>query len=470
MERKFGIRDKLGYMFGDFGNDFFFILVSSYLMLYYTKILGINAAAVGTLFLVARCVDAFTDIGMGRIVDMMPAGKNGKFRPWIRRMALPAVLGGILLFLPMAQGFSMGGKLVFIYITYILWGSICYTSINIPYGSMASAITADPVERASLSTFRSVGASLAGIVVGSGVPLIIYATDAAGNQVPMAERFFPVALVFGILAFICYFLCYKLTTERVVTAPPKKGEKLDLRKTIVGIGKNKSLLAIIGAAIVLLLSMLLFQTMTVYLFMDYFKSAVAMSIAGFLGTACTFLLAPFASKIISRFGKKESASVALLVAAATYFLAFVFKITNPYLFLGFMFVGNMGSGLFNLMIWAFVTDVIDYQELVTGKREDGTVYAVYSFARKIGQALAGGLGGYVLALIGYSSASTVQAPEVISRIYGVSTLTPAIGFLLVALILIFFYPLNKQKLSEMVVALDAKHKEENTEEALVQEA
>ena len=100
MERKFGFRDKIGYMFGDFGNDFFFMLASTFLMVFYTKVLGISAMAVGTLFLVARCVDAFTDITMGHIVDTAKLAKDGKFRPWIRRMCVPVVVAGVLMFNP----------------------------------------------------------------------------------------------------------------------------------------------------------------------------------------------------------------------------------------------------------------------------------------------------------------------------------------------------------------------------------
>ena len=114
MERKFGFRDKIGYMFGDFGNDFFFMLASTFLMVFYTKVLGISAAAVGTLFLVARCVDAFTDITMGHIVDTARIGKDGKFRPWIRRMCIPVVVAGVLMFNPFIADKSMTFKMVFI--------------------------------------------------------------------------------------------------------------------------------------------------------------------------------------------------------------------------------------------------------------------------------------------------------------------------------------------------------------------
>lgn len=96
--KPFGIKDKLGYMFGDFGNDFTFIFASSFLMVFYTNVLGIDPKMVGVLFLVARIVDAFTDIGMGRIVDRLPASKDGKFRPWIKRICIPVALASFLMY------------------------------------------------------------------------------------------------------------------------------------------------------------------------------------------------------------------------------------------------------------------------------------------------------------------------------------------------------------------------------------
>ncbi len=447
--REFGIRDKFGYMFGDLGNDLFFILASNFLIVFYTNVLGISGAVVGTLFLVARCVDAFTDITMGRIVDISRSTKNGRFRPWILRMAVPVVVAGILLFIPGVKNLPYGWKIAYIYITYLLWGSVCYTGINIPYGSMASVLTSDPIGRTSLSTYRSVGAAIAGVIIGSGVPFIIYAYDQSGNQVVLGERFLPLALAFGVAALICYALCYTMTTERV-EANRGGRQKIGIKNTLNGIAHNRALIAIVAASIVLLLSLLMSGAMNVYLFMDYFKSKEAMSVAGLLQTACTLLLAPFAAKIAKKFGKKEASGLAVLSASIVYFLLFFLRVRNPWTFCIFVFFGNLGSGLFNLMIWAFITDVIDNQMVLTGVREDGTIYAVYSFARKIGQALAGGLGGFILTAIGYisSTESIVQAPEVVERIYSVATLAPAIGYLLVALILIFWYPLNKRRIAE----------------------
>lgn len=455
--RKFGLKDKIGYMLGDLGNDFFFILASSFLMVFYTKVLGIAGEVVGTLFLVARAVDAVTDITMGRIVDISKPTKSGRFRPWILRICVPVVLAGILMFIPAAKNFSYAGKLVYIYVTYLFWGSICYTAINIPYGSMASAITEDPVERTSLSTFRSIGAAIAGVIVSVGVPLFIYTYDAQGNQLILGERFLPVVLVFGVLALICYGLCYLLVRERVT--PPVKAKDISFGTALKGMVRNRALWAIIAAAIVLLLSSLLSNTMNLYLFMDYFKSKEAMSVAGFLQTVCTLLLAPFSATFAEKFGKKEASGIGVLFSAVIFFLLFILRIQSPWIFCIFLFFANLGVGLFNLMIWAFITDVIDSQEVLTHTREDGTVYAVYSFARKIGQALAGGLGGYALTLIGYvsSTENVVQAPEVVERIYTVSTLIPAICYFVVALILIFWYPLSKRKIAENQRIIKERH-------------
>lgn len=461
--REFGLRDKIGYMFGDIGNDFFFLLAGSFLMVFYTSVLGVEPGAAGTLFLVARIVDAFTDITMGRIVDRTRPAKEGKFRPWIRRMCLPVVISGTLLFLPWISGLPMWGRMIYIYVTYILWGSFCYTAINIPYGSMASAITADPAQRGALSTFRSIGAALAGVIINVGVPLIIYRYDEAGNQIVIPMNFFALAAVFAVGALVCYLLCYRLTTERI-PIQTKAGESRNFGKAVKDMTSNRALLAIVAAAVMLLLAMLFAQSMNVYLFMDYFKNKNAMSAAGFLSTAATLVLAPFSGAIIKKIGKKEASAAAVLFAAGVYAVLYALRLKNPWIFCLFVMFGNLGTGLFNLLIWAFITDIIDYQEVVTGERNDGTIYAVYSFSRKLGQALAGGLGGWLLQAIGYQSSAAgetvVQTEQVLRSIYSVATIAPALCYLAVGMILLLWYPLNRQKVKENTEYLKAKRREQ----------
>lgn len=446
--KRFGISDKLGYMFGDFGNDFFFSLVASYLMLFYTDVMGISGAIVGVLFLVARIWDAFMDVAWGRFIDSRKPGKSGKFKPWMMRMSFPLAIFGVLMFIKI-PGMTNQFYMVYAFATYIIWGSL-YSTVNIPYGSMASVITGDPTERASLSTFRSVGAAIAGTVISIIVPLVIFVDNKADSG-----RFASIAIVFAILAMICYSLCYFLTTERVVVQD--SGEKLYWKVTLAGMKRNKPLIALISAALVLLISTMLVQAMNSYMFKDYFNNTKALSIAGFILSVTPIFLAPFIAPIIRRFGKKESASVALLISSISYLVLFLLPGKNVVPFLIVMFVGSLGVGLFNTTIWAFVTDVIDYQEYLTDTREDATIYSMYSFARKIGQAIAGGLSGVALSAIGYVEGAQFQTEQVALSIKNFSTLTPAIAYFIVFLILVFLYPLNKKKLEELTLNLKERH-------------
>lgn len=453
--RPFGLRDKIGYMFGDFGNDFSFIFASNYLMVFYTKVLGLSGFVVGLLFMGARVVDAFTDVTMGRIVDHMQPAKEGRFRPWIRRMCIPVAVASSIMYLYFVRDWAYPVKLAYVIFTYLLWGSFCYTAVNIPYGSMASVISPDVKDRASLSTFRSIGASLAGLVIGVLVPLIVYETDVEGNQIVKPVSFTVTAIIFGVFSIICYGLCYILCRERV--SFDKKEEKRESVGAMLGsLGKNRPLLALVCAALVLLLATLLGQSMNNYLFLDYFKNAKALSFVNIVSIGGTLLLAPFISRIASDIGKKEAGAVGMLAAGIVYLLLFFLRVKNIPLFMGLLFLGTLGVGLFNLIVWAFITDIIDYQEIATGKREDGTVYAVYSFARKVGQALAGGIGGFVLTAIGYVSEAASQTEQVAERIYTVATLVPGLCYLVVFLIIQFAYPLTRKEVEKNTEILRQK--------------
>lgn len=447
-KRPFGLRDKIGYMFGDFGNDFSFIFASSYLMVFYTKVLGISGAVVGTLFLAARVLDAFTDVTMGRIVDSIQPVKDGRFRPWIRRMCIPVAVSSTIMYFHFISDWSYGAKMVYVVITYLLWSSFCYTAINIPYGSMASVISAKAGDRAALSTYRGVGASLASLVIGTVVPLIVYETDAAGNQIVIPARFTLTAVAFGIAAVICYALCYFLCVERITFQKKENAKKEGVGKMLRELAGNRPLLALVCAALVLLLASLLGQTMNNYLFLDYFRNAKAIVILNIVMVVVMLLMAPFVSRIATGIGKKEAGAWGMLSSGIVYLALFFLRIKSIPVFIILFFVGTIGVGLFNMIVWAFITDIIDYQEVVTGKREDGTVYAIYSFARKVGQALAGGLGGFALTAIGYISDAPAQTAEVSERIYTVATLIPGVCYLIVFAVMQFWYPLSKAEVEK----------------------
>ncbi len=453
-KRPFGMKDKIGYAFGDFGNDFTFMLSSMFMMKFYTDVMGIAPAIVGLLMMVARFVDAFTDVTMGQIVDRSKPTKDGKFRPWIKRMCGPVAVASFLIYQSAFAGALMAVKIGWMFITYIIWGSIFYTSINIPYGSMASAISADAKDRAQLSTWRSIGATLAGLTIGVGTPMFAY-TTVDGQTVLSGSKMTLIAGAFSILAVICYLLCFNLVEERLEV--PQNNTKLDIGAMLKSIITNRSLLGIIAAAIFLLLGMLGMSGMSPYIFPVYYNSGTAQSLSSLASNLAVLIVcAPLATKLAYRFGKKEVSVVSCMAGAMVFAVCIVVRPASAMVFVVFFTLAYIGLGFFNTLVWAMITDVIDDAEIKNNVREDGTIYAVYSFARKLGQAASSGMIGAFLTLIGYSDAVAANPsayPEVMEGIFNLACIIPAVGLLLVALALAFIYPLNKKKVDENVAEL-----------------
>lgn len=321
--RPFGIRDKIGYMFGDFGNDFSFILQLMFFMVFYTNVIGIKPAHVGTMFLVARVLDAFTDVGAGRLIDTSIPGKDGRFRPWIKRMAIPVALASALMYVTFIQDWSYGAKLAWMVGTYLLWGSVWYTLINIPYGSMASVLSDKPEDRAALSVFRSTGAQLAFIVIQVALPLMVY-VSVDGKSSLDGTRLMTAAFIMSAIAVVWYFLCYANTQERIVAPPKPADEKMGFGAMMASIATNRALPGLIVTAWLLLIGNLMATTLTPYLWLDYFNAGTLQSVAGFAGLVPPLALVFIAPWLAKRFGKKEVAIAATLICGginiALYFM------------------------------------------------------------------------------------------------------------------------------------------------------
>ena len=198
------------------------------------------------------------------------------------------------------------------------------------------------------------------------------------------------------------------------------------------------------------------NALNAYLFKDYFTSAQALSLVGLLQSVAVFVATPFISPLVKKFGKKEVSSSGLLLATVVYAVLYFLPGLTAMQFVATLTIAMFGYGVFNLVVWAFVTDVIDYHEYLTGLREDGTVYAIYSMARKIGQAVAGGIGGVAIAAVGYQAGASAQSAETLSGIHTLGTLVPAIVLGTVFLIFVFFYPLNKKRTLQLAEDLAAK--------------
>lgn len=449
--KPFGTQDKVGYMLGDLGNDLFFGLVSSYLMLFYTDVLGITAGAVGTMLVVARIWDAINDPLMGTFIDRQKVGKHGKFRPYLLYAALPVTIMGFLTFTSI-PGLPENFKLPYAYITYIGFG-MCYTAINIPYGSLASVMTTDPVERTSLSTFRTIGALVANVTIMMIVPKLVFV-----DGVATASGFMKAAGLFVILSNLCYFGAFKLTTERVKHEVKENKEKVNLGKTIKTLASNRALVGIMLASFGMLASMMAVSALTPYLYKDYFQAPELISLGGMVGMAASFLVLPFLSPLVKKFGKKELSAGTMIITMVANLALFLMPITNPYIYMGVFFIASLGTGFFNVLIWALVGDAIDYQEYITGKREEGIVYASYSLVRKLGQAVAGGIGGFALTFIGYQSGAAAQTAEVAQGIKNIITILPLITTVISFIAMTFVYNLSKPKLAEMTKELESRRK------------
>ena len=458
--RPFGLRDKIGYLFGDFGNDFTFILSSAFLLKFYTDVMQISAGVVGIVMMLARFVDAFTDVTMGRICDRSAPRENGKFKPWILRMCGPVAISSFLIYQSAFSNSPMWFRILWLVVTYILWGSIFYTSINIPYGSMASTISREPGERQSLSTYRTMGSTLAGVIVGAGVPLVAYDTRVVGG-VEIAEmngpRFTLIAGVFSALAVVCYLICYYMTSERVIPEVTEQ-KRESVKGLIVSAAKNRALVSIIVASILMLLSQFTLQQMANYVFPDYYANTTAQSASTIAMMFGMVVAAALARPLSEKFGKAEISVFSNALAAAVCVLLFFLRPQNVWVYVGVNVVSWLGLGVFAMVSWALITDVIDYSEIKNGVREDGSIYALYSFARKIGQAAAAGLTGLFRTIIGYEKINGVPLPDSVKNgIFNISTIVPAIGFVLLSLVLWFWYPLNKQTVDKNVEILKEKH-------------
>ena len=456
----FGIKDKLGYLFGDFGNDFTFILSSSFLLKFYTDVMQVNAGVVGLVMMLARFADAFTDVTMGRICDKATPTEAGKFKPWILKMCAPVAISSFLIYQSAFATYPMWFRIGWLVVTYILWGSIFYTSINIPYGSMASTISRDTGDRQSLSTYRTMGSTLAGVIIGAGVPLFAYDTRVVGG-VEIAElngfRFTLIAGVFSILAVLAYLLCYFMTTERVI--PEHKPEKQgNIKQLIQKSVKNRALLSIIVASVLMLLSQFTLQQMANYVFPDYYANTAAQSASTLAMMGGMAVAAAVAKPLSQKFGKAEISVASNVLAAFICLLLFFIRPQNVWVYVLFNIFSWLGLGLFAMVSWALITDVIDYSEIKNGIREDGSIYALYSFARKMGQAAAAGLTGLFLTIIGYEKLDGVPLSQGVKEgIFSISTLVPAIGLTLLSVVLWFWYPLHKKQVEENVSLLKEKH-------------
>lgn len=453
---KFGWKDKIGYAMGDFGCNMSFALISSYMADFYTQYIGIPAAAWAVIIILTKVWDGINDPIMGGIMDNVKIGKGSKFKPWIRIGSIGLVIAGALVFLPIPQA-DTWVKIAVCVTTYLLW-DICYTLLNVPYGALSSAITSDAVERTQLSTWRSIGAGIGGVLCML-LPMIIY--DKNDNII--GNRLVWVGIVMGAIAFGAYTLCIKLTTERVVVDSEKR-EKVNYLKTLKGFVKNRPLIGLCLASFAQIVFLMSSSQTTKWLFQTHFGEAgIMVTISSFISYLPLVVLIPFASKIVKRFGTRLSVAVPLVLSVIGAVVALAVPIpkgtAGSAIYITALALIQAGGGLFNLLVWAMVNDCIDYQEYKTGSRQEGSVYAMYSLFRKISQGVGLSLPLLCMEAVGYNPQANPignQAPGVSDKMVKVAAGLMLTGAVIMLVAFFLVYNLSKKDVEEIATALGKK--------------
>lgn len=462
---KIGFRDAAGYMYGEAANLFVLTFVSSYLKVFYTDILQINAGQIAILFLITRLWDAINDPIWGYLVAKKRPSKDGKFRPYLKWASFPLALSTVLCFLNFTNIVTSDTLvLALAYITYIMFGML-YTIMNVPFGSLASVITDDPAGRTLLSTFRSIGGGLGGGVVSIVAPLVVYIKtnklDSAGNiiykasgkpetiNITSANGMLIFAAIMAVFSVVFYLLCFKGTKERIKSSDEPT---VDMKRTYLGMLKSRPFIAVALSGI-LISGQLQFGSYNQYLYKNYFENtnlAIVGTIANYLPMAIMILFMP---KLVAKFGKKELCGIGSLLAAISAVALAVIQPTRnqTWIFMLFLFLIGFGYSFVSITNWAVVADVIDYQQYKTDLRSESAVYAVYTFSRKVGQTIADAGGVLLLNWAGYNSqnAGMGYVEGVGERLMIICTVVPAIVYSLVFILMQFVYPLSKKKLEPL---------------------
>lgn len=448
-KRPFGARDQICYLFGDAGGSFVNMYVDAYFLVFCTYVLGINPAFMGTLFLVARIWDAINDPLIGSIPDRHLIGKSGdRFIPYIRIFMFPLALTGVMCFTNVS-GFADIWKHVWVCVSYIAYG-MAYTAASMPYGSLATVSTDDPVENAKLSRARSFGGAIAGIAMAV-VPQFVY--DENNNTIPTA--FLTVAFIFGLISIACYFILLSGSVERVHYEVKKEEYKYsDVIKNAV---KNRPLIGTMIAAIGFLFFNTGFNQTASYLFKEYYHDTSLITISAIISMPLMIIIFPMVPKLVRKFGKTGSVVIPTAVSFVIALVVFLVPMKNPYVFLILVALAIVGPMCYALNCWGIVADCIEYHEYKFGQKANGSLYSIYTFSRKIGSAIASAFASYSLALVGFVSGVESQTPEVASRIRYLCCSIPLIACVLILVGLGFVYNVKKEELAKIHEELEIKH-------------
>ena len=456
--RPFGMRDKLSYAAGDLGCNMSFALKSSIMFVFWSQFMQLGETLYATLLLVVQIWDAINDPLLGSLFDADKRKyKHGKFKTYIFVGALGLLFSGLFFFLPFPNADKWLRCVMFV-LGYILWDAF-YTIANVPYGSMLSVITQDGSERSQLSTWRSIGSMVGNILPMVLLPILCY--DANDNL--KGEVVFVAALVMGAIGLACFIYMLKTTTIRVeensVTIS-ENTEKFNVFKAMKNFFKNPPAVGATLAAMAMFIGMQGSSAATTVLFQSYFNNAKISGIVMLIGYLPMFLFMPFIKKIVDKYGKKEACAVGSAVSVFGALLLFLPLGNKMAGLVGYVIAQvffGLGLGFYTCVSWALMADAIDYNEWKNGVKEEGTVYSLHSFFRKLAQGLGPSIVVIIMGWLGYVGANKGNQEFWVAEnmkwlVAALYTFSAIVMFVSIA----FIYNLDKKKVAQMTEELNER--------------
>lgn len=456
--RKFGMRDKVAYAAGDLGCNMSFALKSSIMAIFWTQFMALGEEMYAFLLVIVQIWDAINDPLLGSLFDAdKKFHKHGKFKTYIFVGAMGLLFSGLFFFLPVPNAPRLMRCVLFV-LGYVLWDAF-YTIANVPYGSMMSVITTDGAERSELSTWRSIGSMVGNIVPMVLLPILCY--DASNNL--KGEVVFIAATIMGVIGLACFIFMLKKTTIRVeensVTISEEK-QKFNVFKAMGNFMKNRAAVGATLAAMAMFIGMQGSTTATTVLFQSYFGNAKASGIIMLISYLPMFLFMPFIKKIVNKFGKKEACAVGSAVSLFGAALLFLPLGNGGAGLIGYIIAQvffGLGLGFYTCVSWALMADAIDYNEWKNHTKEEGTVYSLHSFFRKLAQGLGPSAVILIMKVLGYDGALGANQPFEVAEnmkwlVAALYTFSAAVMFIAIA----FVYDLNKKKVAQMTSELEER--------------
>ena len=457
-KRVFGMRDKVSYAAGDLGCNMSFALKSTIMAIFWTQFMALGETLYATLLLVVQIWDAINDPLLGSLFDMDKRKyKRGKFKTYIFIGAVGLLFSGLFFFLPIPNA-PLAARCVMFVLGYVLWDAF-YTVANVPYGSMMSVITTDGAERSHLSTWRSIGSMIGNIVPMVLLPIICY--DASNNL--KGETVFIAAIIMGVIGLACFIFMLKTTTIRVEESSVKISEenkKFNVFKAFGNFIKNPPAIGATLAAMAMFIGMQGSSTATTVLFQSYFGNAQISGIIMLIGYLPMFFFMPFITKIVNKFGKKEACAAGAAVSvfgALLLFLPLGNGIAGLAGYVSAQVFFGLGLGFYTCVSWALMADAIDYNEWKNGTKDEGTVYSLHSFFRKLAQGLGPSLVILIMGALGYDGSLKANQPFWVAEnmkwlVAALYTFSAVVMFVSIA----FIYNLDKKKVTQMTEELSAR--------------